>query len=373
MTITRFLQNPSRLTGLLYRKWLATTLAKQLHAYSNGQRFARTYLVISLIVLFGTTLFWGMLGARLQQSNADQLVSAYLFQDGGTFHGAVFPDQHSFLIKWPLFFIVKLFGYSSASFIGVTLVIVLLTVGMLVFLLSRINRQPVILGTICLALASVLLLTPAQPYPGGLLPVNMAMSTTRNLEYILYIVSLYYLVKAPRLKSKQFYAAVGLLSLLIASDKLFLYMSLGGAVLALASYASCKSGQFVNLSRRWFIAALGGGLGAAALIKLINYTHLTHIGTRAVAGLGPFGLAHGLKAIGLGGIYAVTGLLTNFGANPAYDSVTIQQIPYKIIHNMNSAAGPAYVINLCIFLFGLVICSKFLLQSLRFIKPKKMY
>ncbi len=373
MTLISLWQNRRKQIRRLYRRWRTTILAKRLHTYSNRPKLAKAYLIIALALLFGTTLLWSLLGARLQQSNADQLVNAYLFQDGPTFHGAVFPAQHSFLIKWPLFLLVKLFGYSAAGFVGLTAAVVMLTVGMLVFLLSRINRQPIILGTLCLMLASILLLIPAQPYPGGLLPLNMAMATTRNLEYILYIAGLFCLVKAPRLRSRQFYAAVILFSLLVASDKLFLYISFGGALLALISYIAYKRWRLVNLSWRWLLISISGGLGAVVIVWLINYAQLTHIGieARSLGGPTTYGLAHGLKAIGLGVIYAIGGLLTNFGANPAYDSLTIQQIPRSLVHNLYSLAGPAYAVNLGVFRFGLIISLRFFLRSLRPVKSNK--
>ena len=183
--------------------------------------FGRVYAVLAVIVLLATTCFWGLLGARIQQSNADQLVDPYLFQNLSTFHGAYIPGQHSYLLKWPLFLLIKLFGYSNNAYIAATLAVVLITVVGLVIFLYWIERRPLIFGTLCLLLASVLLLVPAQPYPGALLPVNMAMITTRNIEYILYMVSLLLIIRAVRVKNWRFWLAVLLLTLLITSDSFF--------------------------------------------------------------------------------------------------------------------------------------------------------
>src|ERR1035437_646667 len=156
----------------------------------SSPRFGKNFVFISLAILFSTTFLWALLSAKLQQNNADQLINPYLLEHSATFRGASFPAAHTLLIKWPLFLLIKVFGYSTATFIGFTVSTVLLTVAALAAIIYRIERRPVIFGTLCLALASVLIIVPAQPYAGGLLPVNMAMLTTRNIEYLFYIASL---------------------------------------------------------------------------------------------------------------------------------------------------------------------------------------
>jgi len=64
-------------------------------------------------------------------SNADQLVNSYLFDNLKTFHGAQWPDQHTFLLKWPLFIAVQLFGATPSAFASLTVATVLLTVSLL--------------------------------------------------------------------------------------------------------------------------------------------------------------------------------------------------------------------------------------------------
>ncbi len=330
-----------------YNRWRKKPLARRLQAYGNDPQFAQSYLVGCLVVLGATTALWALLGAWLQQDNADQVVNAYLFEDGSSFHGAAWPAQHSFLFKWPLFFLAKLLGYSQVSFIGLTLLTVLLTVGTLAFILSRIERRPIVLGSLFLALASIMLLIPAQPYAGGLLPVNMAMLTTRNLEYVLYIASLYCIVKTAVFKSWQFWLGVGLLTLLMASDRLFLSMSIGGAVVALVVYALRQRLELVSVSVRWLLASAAAGVGSIGVIAAINAGHITHIVSQTLAG--PYGAAHGVKSVFEGAFYAVAGLVTNFGANPAYNSRTIRQIPQYLITNLLQPAGFAYLVNLVLF------------------------
>ncbi len=352
------------------QKLQKSTTIKQLHKLAGKPKFAKSYLVTCLIILFATTSLWAVVGALLQQGNADQLINTYLFQDSATFHGALLPDQHSFLIKWPIFLAVRLFGFNTASFVTMTLLIVLLTVAGLVYVLSRIEKRPIILGTLCLALASVLLLVPAQPYAGGLLPVNMAMLATRNLEYIFYIAGLYCVAKAPRIRSKYFLGAALLLGLLIASDKLFLSVSLAGGALALICYTLAKRWESSSLSARLLLAGVGAGLVGIILKGLINHLGVTRI--VSLASVGPYGLAHGLKALSLGVIYAAGGFMTNFGANPAYDALTLRAIPSRAVHNMLSLAGPAYLINFAVLAFGLTVCVLILLRSVGLFKQPKL-
>ncbi len=133
---------------------------------------------------------------------------------------------------------------------------------------------------------------PAQPYAGGLLPVNMAMLATRNIEYVVYIMSLILIIRARRVKSWQFGTATALLGILIASDKLFLSLSLGAAAMALVVYALLKRWQLVELAVRWLIASLLAAAGAAIVLWLLASSGLTHI--TSAGAVGPYGLTQGL-------------------------------------------------------------------------------
>ena len=173
------------------------TSTKPKHFYEQPE-FAAEYLAFSIIVLAITSFVWALFGARLHSGNADQTVNAFLFERFSTFQNAGWPGQHTFLIKWPLFLLARLFGYSEATFIAFTVLVTTATIAGLVYLLSRVEKRPLVLGTICLALASVLMLVPAMPYAGGILPVNLAMFTTRNIEYLWYIAALVLLVRKQR-------------------------------------------------------------------------------------------------------------------------------------------------------------------------------
>jgi LmbE family N-acetylglucosaminyl deacetylase len=326
-------------------------------------RFAPGYALFGVIVLALTTLFWSILGARLQSTNSDQLVNPLLFENGHTFHNAQFPAAHSQLLKWPLFWLVKLFSFSGGAYVFLTVVAVLVTVTGLALVLYRIEKRPLVFGTLCLALASVLLLVPAQPYAGGLLPVNMAMLATRNLEYLLYIISLWLLIRTTRLRSRSFWLGVAALGLLVASDRLFLSLSLGGALLALVAYALARNWKLVSLAVNWLVGNLLGGAAGFALLWLLQLGGLTHFAGQSSSG--PYTAVHGLHSVVLGVIYGIGGLFTNLGANPAYDAVVVRHIPHQLGTRLFGLGGVAYLINILLLVLGATIVWRLLARSVK--------
>lgn len=341
----------SRLTRLIQSPW-----------------FPKVYLALSLVILLGSTIFWSILSAKVHSGNADQLVNPYLFDTGSTMRGALLPGQHSFLLKWPVFFLTKFYGETSSSYIFATVALSLTTVASLAYILHRIDRRPLIKGTLFLCLASVLLVIPAQPYPGGLLPVNMAMVATRNIEYVLYIVCAWGIIRTKRLKSAVWLASCAGLTLLIASDKLFLSLSLGAAVVACIVYVYRQRWLLASFSARWFLTGIVAAAGSLALLGAINAGHIVHISGQ---GNGPYGLIHSPQQLAHGVLYAALGLFSNFGANAAFDTASAREIPRQALHHMFSLGGPVIAINALILFGGLSAAYNLLHTSLRMPKGKK--
>lgn len=314
-------------------------------------RPAQYYVLVSLIILVLSVIFWSILGADIQKSNADQLVNSYLFENSTTAQGASLPGTHSFLLKWPLFYAIKLLGYSTGPFITLTVLCALATVAVLAYILYRIERRPIIFGTICLALASVLLLVPAQPYPGALLPINMAMIATRNLEYALYLLAIILLIKSAGKINRWSCLAVGSLGLLIASDKLFLGISIIGALLALTTYSLRKKWETVTLSSNWLVLSLAGAILGIFILAIINASNVVNVVSGSAGS--PYSIVGSGKDLALGVIYSGFGLLTNFGANPAYQATILKNIPHSFGAELLSPSGPGYLINLAILGFCL--------------------
>ena len=347
---------------LSLRPYWSTFITLPAKRLSQSKRFTTTYCLLSLSILIGTTVAWSILSARLQQANADQLADPLLFGSPDVFRGAAFPAQHSFLIKWPLFYIIRLAHYSAVSFTVTTVVTAVVTVLLFALLLRRIDRRPLVFGTLCLALASCLLLVPAQPYAGALLPVNMAMVTTRNLEYIVFLASLVVIARRPRFNSWRFWLAVVLLAAVSASDRLFLDISLAGSVAALIVHGVRQHWKLVSLLVEWLLISLIAGAVALSGLWIINAMGTTHIVGQTSTS--PYAVVHSAKTAAIAGVFAVMGLFTNFGANPAYDAGVIREIPQRALTRLLSPSGISYLINACVLLYGLWITSKFLLASL---------
>ena len=342
------------------------SIFKRIKKLNKNPLFGRLFLLASLLILTLTTILWSSLGALLQQNNADQLVNPYLFQSGATWHGALLPAQHSFLFKWPLFLLVKVFGYTNLSYEILTVITVIVTVGIFAYVLSRIERRPLVLGTLLLALASVLLLIPAQPYSGGILPVNMAMLSTRNLEYVLYILALYFLVKTKKFICKESIFSILVFTLLISSDKLFLTVTLLASICALLVYSIKKKWHYVTISSQWLVISLVSTVLALGVLWLITALHITHISSQSI--IGPYGVAHTSKSFALGLIYGFSGVFTNLGANPAFNALTLKAAPGQFIHSIVSLYGFAFIVNILIALTCIGVSIKILLQSIGFLR-----
>lgn len=320
----------------------------------------RTYGLFGFLVLCGTSVYWAILGARLHASNADQLVNGYMFESLRTFHEAEFPAAHTFLLKWPLFALLKLLRFTDWAYTGMTVFLVLATVIGLAYIMWRLERRMVVFGTLCLALASVLLLVPTQPYPGGILPVNFAMITTRNVEYVVFVLAIILVARFGRLKTTGHIFGTLLLGLLFASDKLFISLAVGGSMLVLASAFVFRRRVLAMVALRWLIlssVAVAISIGIQILLPFLHVTNLTN-----QSPLGPYGLNISPKGIGEAAVYAVLAILTNFGANPATDTRLLKEIPQNILHGFFGPAGFSYAVNfvivlLCIFAAGVIVAA----------------
>lgn len=341
--------------------------AKKLSKYQS--KMTRWYATGALGVLMITTTIWATLGAMLQQGNADQLANTYLFEHWNTFQAATLPSTHSFLIKWPLFLLIHLIGPSNVNFVALTVVITLITVMSLAYIVYRIEKRPLIFGSLILALASVLLMIPPEPAAGGLLPVNMAMLATRNLEYVMYIGGLVLMLRSKKFADRHFWYGVGIMALLVASDKLFLFLSLGAALVALIIYVRLRQGVFIRLMLKWSILAGLAAVLAYATLWAINFSGLTHLSSQANGG--PFSLIHNSRLLVLGTIFAGLGLLTNFGANPAFDTGVLAHLLSTIRMRLISFETISYTVNLALFGLGTYLVIRFLLDSYKHLKSKK--
>lgn len=313
---------------------------------AKNNKFRRYYMFGSLGLLGLTTIAWAAWGANVQLHNADQLSDLYLFSSWQTFHGAQFPAAHTFLLKWPIFALLQLCGARAFTLMLATVVLAFATVFALAYLLYRIDRRPLVFGTVCLGLALALLLIPPQAYDGALLPVNLAMLTTRNIEYIVYIIMLTLFIQAKSMNSRRMVAAVLLCVILVASDRLFLALSVGGAIVALGVYFVRKNQAMVLFALRWLVGSVLGGAGATVLLWLISANSFTGFANTTAAT--PYSLISGAKELVLGCIYAILGLLTNMGANPVFDNRLVGHLPSELLHKLSNPAYLVYAVSFAI-------------------------
>jgi LmbE family N-acetylglucosaminyl deacetylase len=344
------------------RKAWKSMLRAMAHA-ARSPKLKLLFAVSSVLVLLATTVYWAILGAHLQQQNADQLSDPYMFESGQTFKGAAFPGAHTFLLKWPIFWLLGHFGVTPTSLMIATMAVVLVPIIVLICVLYKLDKRPLVFGTVCLALSLILLLVPAQAYPGGLLPVNMAMLTTRNLEYAVYLLVLVLFAKAHKVRRISFILGVLLLAVLIASDKLFLSLSAGGALLAIVVYALRSNWQLTAFASRWLFGTVVAAIGASALLYAITATDITHLVNGNSAN--PYGITIATKNLVLGSAYALLGLFTNLGANPVYDNRILSQLPSELAARLWSPTTFAYMVTLCILMYALYKTSRFVWPAIR--------
>lgn len=304
----------------------------------------------ALCVLFGTTLFWSIKAALVYQYNADQIADPYLFTNGSTFINSIFPSQHSFLLKWPLFLIVALFHNSSIALITITVLVSLITVAALALLIAKIEKRPVIRALIYLALSSALLGTAIEPTPGSLLPIGIGMLTTRNIEYIVFLLATLLIIKNGLLKiRKRRYDLVGLslLFLLIASDQLFVPLAFGGSLFLLLFGWVKKSSTIRTIGIRVFVVSLIAFVAALTVSVILQHFGIFASTSGAVAS--PYSLLASPKELVLASIYGILGILSVFGANPIISTVSARDLPIALFQSFQSLSIVNSIVNLSLF------------------------
>jgi LmbE family N-acetylglucosaminyl deacetylase len=316
----------------------------------------KRYVYGSVILLGLTSIYWSLLGAWVNQRNADQLADPAILNGWHTLNEATFPLQHTFLFKWPLFALINVFNNASVAYYVLTVLVSLTTVALLAYVLSKIEKRPYVLGLIYFALASVLLYVPIEPAAGSLLPVGLSMLATRNLEYIVYIVAVLGVCKVPRFKPERWwFVSVGLLGVLFASDQFFVGLSFGGAGLCLLLAIVAKHKVYRTLALRWLTVSCAGLVVALLLLAIIQLTGLTNL-SRDVTG--PYGVGISLSDKLIALAYSALGIATNFGANPIYDSLSLTQTPKALLLSFASSSIIGFIINFLVFITVIIASMK---------------
>lgn len=316
--------------------------------YTLQSRFLdKIFLLFSLLSLITTSSYWTLLSAKVESFNSDQLSPPYLFSSFKQVATASLTGSHTYILKWPLFWFIKIYSYSHWAYYAATLACVLIAVLSLAYLIIKIEKRPLYSGLILLALSSVLLLIPPQSYPGALLPLNMGMLTTRNIEFVLYIAAIYLALKSKKFISFYSISSVSILLLLFVSDRLFLALGLGGSILAIATLISRKDWKVLSDLDKWFWYSLFSTITSYVLLGILNSSHFIHrlVGT----GVGYYSILNSAKNIFLGIAYSITGTLSNFGANSAYSNLELKKLPRDMIHSFFGVSFIPSLINIVLF------------------------
>lgn len=335
-----------------YKKQLLywrTKYRPRLKATLESTWFASEYVKVALFILLATTLLWSVLGASLHLRNADQLVNPYMFDSWNVFTNAVFPGQHTFLLKWPIFWFIHIFNNTTFIYAFFTIILSFGTVGCLAYVLYRIEKRPLVYGTLILLLSGVLLMAPAQAAPGMLLPLNFAMIANRNIEYILLIICTVLILGSKRVKSRKFLAGSLLLMLLVSSDKLFLTVSVAGSITTLTVMTLTKKWNYSSRAARLLLGSIIAGIAAAILLFIVNTTGLTSISQQTST---TYKLTQDAHSLLLNAFYAGTALLSNFGAHLGIRTTEIGRMPAESVRTLFSFGGPLTLINIAAFLFA---------------------
>lgn len=333
-------------------KKLKRRVEKQVASKTFGTYYAR----FALATLAVTSAWWAWIDAGVQFVNADQIINPLLMRDVASLQDAVLPSAHTFLLKFPFFGLVRLFGLNAAAYQAISTLLVVVTVLGFAYILHRLDPRPVRFATYCLGLASVLLLVFAQPYAGGLLPVNMAMITTRNIEYLCYIGALLCIARSTNIRSRSSLIAVALLVVLFASDRLFMGMSILGALAALLAYAALHQWRLVAFALQWLYVSLASAAAAIVVVALAGLTGVRFAGD----GASPYGLVRSVHELAVNGLYAVLHVATNFGANPAFDATTLRNIPKTALSNLTSPAMLGFVIHIAALVYVVYTAARFM-------------
>lgn len=267
-------------------------------------------IIVAIIFLILLSLHYG----QILLANADQISDVLLFESNSTLQGALFPSTHSFLLKWPIFFIIALFGAQPYQFVIVTILMNLVVFLFFAILFKLITKEWKMSLLVLLAFLSTYMLIPLEPHVGALLPLNFSMITTRNIEYIIFIIAILMLIKSKEnIRSKYFWIASALLGLVIASDRLFLSFSVGGALLMGATALIFKKRHIFKPAAVWLFNSAIAFIGAFTFVTIINFSKITSIGG---IGPSPYGLVDSLYKMIMGLAFVILDTASLFGANP---------------------------------------------------------
>lgn len=185
-----------------------------------------------------------------------------IFRDISTGSEFFIHGIHSFLIKWPLFWLEDALGFTeNIHIIFSIMIMVAMTFGVLYLVYRFSNRNNVLTVIIGFALAIMTLLAnPNYDY------MTISWLTIRNIEIPLFIWSMIALTRNTNYRFRTLVTI--LLAILMASDKLLLFISLAAVII----YEFIKLIKTKRIIIQWknLLSVFTAGLGALLIELLIN-------------------------------------------------------------------------------------------------------
>lgn len=297
--------------------------------HKNANIFVWIVFIASILILGLSSYYVANKSAIIHSNNTDHLIDSYMFESSETFKESIFPAAHSFLFKWPLFALSSSLGNTSTVYILLTVLIYSLTVFSFLYVIHRLcKKNKLITALIALSLSSILLFIPAQPMHNTYLPVNMAMLTTRNLEFIVFFIFIYLVINTKKINSSYFYLSILTLGILGASDKYFLMLALLGAVGVIVYQTIFIKNAFGIKNFIPIFSAVISYILATTILATLNLLDITNIPNSSDSS--PFALASSAWQMLEAFTGAIQAILVNFGTGFFGRPVSISLLPYMI-------------------------------------------
>ena len=216
------------------------------------------------LLLLAVCLVTGLFASDALSVNADAVIYPYLFQDPSP-NQLIFSEQHSNLLKFPLFVLQSILPYNYFSFTLVNLALLSATMlGILALSVKIIGKRFAL--HMAIALSAALIFSP-------LLVNNLIYTTVRNIEYPIILWVLYetakYLTALRRKPPLSFIFAIITLTILLAGDFFFAYVSIAPVLMMLTVLFIVK---YSTLKRKFFNFAMAAAslVASVVLSKLLQ-------------------------------------------------------------------------------------------------------
>jgi hypothetical protein len=176
---------------------------------------------MAMLLLLSSALYGAEKGSNFYATGSDALVYTYLIGDGLHSHTIALPDQHTNLLKLPIFYLQSLFPYHYTSYMIMSILLMLIAIAAWSYLVIKLfgNKYRVIILTL---LAAVL-------FTSVVLNLSIVETTVRNIEFpiaLWFIFIIHKILKGEKQTPKELTVTIiacALYGLMLAGDNYFEY------------------------------------------------------------------------------------------------------------------------------------------------------